>query len=60
MDTEFKVVISIIAIIFVIGITVGLIATGVEQKTFNRFSDEKVSFVEALFTDLRVIPDRCK
>lgn len=29
----------------------------VEMKTFNRFSEKKCTYIEALFTNLRVVPD---
>lgn len=31
--------------------------TKIEQSTFNKLSKTKVTFVEALFTNLRVMPD---
>ena len=34
-----------------------LIATRIEQNTFNKFSKTKATYIEAMFTNLRIIPD---
>ena len=34
-----------------------IISTKIEQNTFNKFSETKATFIEALFTELRVIPN---
>ena len=33
------------------------VQTKIEQNTFNKFSKTKATFIEALFTNLRVMPD---
>ena len=35
-------------------VIIWIFSTMVEQSTFNRFSDKKVSFLEAAFSELRI------
>jgi hypothetical protein len=51
-------------IIWVIGILLFLcliafflFSVRIEQQTFNKYSTTKATYIEAMFTNLRVIPD---
>ena len=56
---ELDIIRSIISILIVL-IGFVLIQPYIEMKTFNKFSDEKVTYIEAMFTNLRVFPEENK
>lgn len=57
MDEQLKMIIVIVASMSLLAITCTCIQTKIEQDTFNKLSHTKVTFTEALFTNLRIMPD---
>jgi hypothetical protein len=57
MENDEWVGVAFVFSLFVVIIFILLIATNVEQNTFNKFSKTTATYIEALFTKLRVIPD---
>ena len=55
MDKETKIIITIITAIVVAVIAYGLLQPYFEMKTFNRFSDKKATYLDATFSNLRII-----
>ena len=52
--TDFLIAICIIGFIFAL-----TIPPYFEMRTFNKFSDKKATYIDALFSELRVIPNGC-
>jgi hypothetical protein len=57
MEKTDYVLLGLVVLILLFAICYSLGSTYIEMKTFNKFSKTKATYVEALFTNLRVIPD---
>lgn len=57
MDKDFKEMIFVIIISLLIGLLVWVGRSYVKMKSFNKFSVKKVTLIDAMFLDLRVITD---
>ena len=55
MDKETKVIIIILVFVFLCLIGGWIIQSNFEKNTFNKFSENKATLVDAMFAELRVI-----
>ncbi len=54
MDSETKFIVAISVFFVFIGFTLAFTQAHFEAKTFNKFSEQKASSVDAMFAELRV------